>query len=150
MRRSDHQLYNKCVQLFFKRELAKLKIELSKGNLNQFEKSLLRARLDNLNGDYQKSLSKLSKSTTSSKYLDAQRYNVLSSIHDKLSSYQKAAVCNHKAINLYEKICDEEGLYISYLNLSINYSRLSLKDLFDYAWVKAFSYKRNNLSLIHI
>ncbi len=150
MRRLDHQLYNECVQLYFKRELAKLKSELSKGRLSQFEKNLLWSRLHNLDGNYEKAIENLLNRSTTSKYLDAQRYNVLSSVYDKVSLYQKAATCNHKAIVFYQELEDQEGLYISYLNLSINYSRLSLRELFDYAWNKAYSYKDNKYQIISL
>lgn len=150
MRRQDHEKYNQCVQLYLKRNLVELKRALKGRELNQFEKCLLRARLLNLDGEFEKAKELLLKQNTQSYFLLAQRGNVLSSIYDKSSSYQMAAASNHEAIINYLKLDDREGLYISYLNLSINYSRLSLKPLFEFAWEKAFSYRNNSSQTLYL
>ena len=144
MNRSDHENYNKAVALYLKRDMKALKNILKGKTLDSFEKKLIRARLLNLEGRYDSALETLMKGTTSSKFLRAQKFNVLSTIYDRTSQYQNAALANHQAIENYLQISDESGLYISYLNLSINYSRLSLKELYEYAWQRAFEYAKSS------
>lgn len=149
--RLDFPHYNQAVTLYLKREMKKLSALLNKGVLTHSERTLLRARLLNLEGKTTEATEILLSHTPTSKFLQAQKNNVLSSIYDKLSRYQSAAVCNQKAINLYRELDDHEGLFVSYLNLSINYSRLSLEELFEYNWKKAKKYvstKENQNSLI--
>ncbi len=143
--------YNQAVTLYLKREIKKLNILLAKRVLTHSERTLIKARLLNLEGDTSGALELLINHSPSSKFLKAQKENVLSSIYDKLSKYQYAAVSNQKAINLYKELEDNEGLFVSYLNLSINYSRLSLEELFEFNWQKAHEYaktKENQNSLI--
>lgn len=142
--RIDYKHYNQAVELYLKREMKKLNTLLTKGVLTHSERTLIKARLLNLEGKTSEALELLNSHTPTSKFLNAQKNNVLSSIYDKLSRYQSAAVCNQKAINLYRELNDNEGLFVSYLNLSINYSRLSLEELFDYNWKKAKKYVQNN------
>ncbi|MFX3675579.1 MAG: hypothetical protein ACN6I6_00940 [bacterium] len=149
--RSDFIEYNQAVALYLKRETKKLAAMMSKGVLAHSERTLIKARLLNLEGKVTEAEELLKSHTPTSKYLKAQKNNVLSSIYDKLSRYQSAAVCNQKAIKLYHELSDNEGLFVSYLNLSINYSRLSLEELFDYNWKKAKQFvatKENQNSLI--
>lgn len=142
--RSDFTHYNQAVSLYLKREMKKLNSMLTKGLLTHSERTLIKARLLNLEGKTADAEDLLIGHSPTSKYLQAQKNNVLSSIYDKLSRYQSAAVCNQKAINLYKELADDEGLFVSYLNLSINYSRLSLEELFEYNWRKAKKFVRTN------
>lgn len=143
--------YNQAVSLYLKRDMKKLNQFLAKKLLTHSERTLIKARLLNLEGETTQAKDLLLHHTPTNKFLQAQKENVLSSIYDKLSSYQNAAVCNQKAINLYHELSDAEGLFVSYLNLCINYSRLSLEELFEYNWQKAHDYiktKENQNSLI--
>ncbi len=149
--RCDFPHYNQAVSLYLNRELKKLNLLLAKQLLTHSERTLIKARLLNLEGKTAQAQELLQGHSPTSAYLKAQKNNVLSSVFDKLSRYQSAAVCNQKAINLYHQLNDREGLFVSYLNLSINYSRLSLEELFEYNWQKARKFvatKENYNSLI--
>jgi len=137
---SEFNHYNQAVSLYLKRDMKKLNQFLSKSLLTHSERTLIKARLLNLEGKTDEAKELLLPHKPTNKFLQAQKENVLSSIYDKLSSYQSAAVCNQKAINLYHELSDNEGLFVSYLNLCINYSRLSLEELFEYNWQKAHDY----------
>ena len=104
MNRSDHENYNKAVALYLKRDMKALKNILKGKTLDSFEKKLIRARLLNLEGRYDSALETLMKGTTSSKFLRAQKFNVLSTIYDRTSQYQNAALSNHQAIENYLQI----------------------------------------------
>lgn len=149
--RADFIHYNQAVGFYLAREMKKLTSLMNKGVLSHSERLLINARLLNLEGKTSEAEDLLKTHSPTTKFLQAQKYNVLSSIYDKLSRYQSAAVCNQKAINLYQQLSDPEGLFVSYLNLSINFSRLSLAELFEYNWLKAKKYaltKENQNSLI--
>lgn len=149
--RSDFIHYNEAVSLYLKREIKKLNAFMSKGLLTHNERGLIKARLLNLEGKTSQACELLESQKPTNLFLRAQKENVLSSIYDKLSQYQNAAVSNQKAINLYLQLNDRDGLFVSYLNLAINFSRLSLEELFEFNWKLAHNYiqsKENENSLI--
>jgi len=138
MSRSNHPLYQKGVKAYLVGDSTDFSRIREKTELSLTERRLLEARAFFRESKLKEALSLLESITPpDSIFLQAELLFLSATAHNQQGFFEKAITLNQEAFELYGKIEDSRGLFLTSYNLSVDYGRLNLLELSKYWITKA-------------
>jgi tetratricopeptide (TPR) repeat protein len=139
--RNKYLEYQNEVNAYLSKEGSFSKVRKSP-KLNNVEKKLMMARYLNRRSKHHMVLDMLSKiNDTDDQFLKAEKYFLQAQTYSFLGHFEQSAKCNLHALEIYQQLMDRRGLFLVNYNLSVDYSRLGLRNLTEYYLNKAVNLK---------
>ena len=136
--RKDFADYQKALDLYLSGDHTKLKKQMLKLDLSKQERTLIEARLLLKDNKIQQAQELLLKLNTSHNFHEAERQLVLANSYGFESNWQLATLHNLRAYEIYAKLEDRRGLFITSYNVAVDFSHMGHKALAQSYYEQSF------------
>lgn len=137
--RKDFPEYHKVLEIYLSGDYPKLKKQMIKLDLAKPERSLIESRLLLKDNEIAKAREQLIKIQTAHTFHEAEKELVMANSFGFESNWEQAALHNLKAYELYSKLNDRRGLFITSYNLAVDFSRMQQNKLAKSYYEKSFA-----------